>query len=439
MKILLVFPRIEHGVTTYSDKGSWTSILFGYPVITLPHIAAITPKQHEVKIVNENYEMLDFDQECDLVGITCYTMTAPRVYEIADEFRRRGKKVVLGGYHPTAMPEEAIQHADSLVLSWAEKTWSQVIDDTQKKKLKRFYGPDNEFEMSEVPNLRRDLIVHNPILGAVQTTRGCSNKCEFCAIGSFCNHGVRQRPIENVIEEIKQMPNKIFIIHDPHLTVNRKYAKELFREMIKEGINKTWVANGTTNVLSKADEEFLQLARKSGCVEWFVGFESVSQAALNGIKKTHNKVEDFKKMIKRVHNNGMTIQGGIIFGFDEDTPDIFDATLEKINELEIDVLELNILTPYPGTPLFKRLDEEGRIFTKDWSKYNQIEVVYEPKNMTIEELYEGTKKVAKEYYSWKNIIKRNVKIFSITRKIGAVLPAATNYTFRKYYKRDLDF
>jgi len=439
MKILLVFPRIEHGVSTYKDKGSWSSILFGYPIITLPHIAAITPKKHDVKIVNENFEDIDFDEDCDLVGITCYTMTAPRVYQIADEFRHRGKKVVLGGYHPTAMPQEAIQHADSIVLSWAERTWPNLLKDAENGKLKQFYGPDNDFEMSEVPSLRRDLIVHNPILGAVQTTRGCSNRCEFCAIGSFCNHGVKQRAIESVIEEIKQMPNKIFIIHDPHLTVNRKYAKELFREMIKEKINKIWVANGTTNVLLKADEEFLSLARESGCAEWFVGFESVSQAALNGIKKTHNKVQDFEKMIKRVHDHGMTIQGGIIFGFDEDTPDIFDVTLEKINELEIDVLELNILTPYPGTPLFKRLDEAGRIFTKDWTKYNQVEVVYEPKNMSIEELYEGTRKVAKEFYSWKNIIKRDARIFSITKKLGAILPIATNYSFRKYYKRDLKF
>jgi len=165
----------------------------------------------------------------------------------------------------------------------------------------------------------------------------------------------------------------------------------------------------------------------------------VSQAALNGIKKTHNKVEDFRKMIKRVHDHGMTVQGGIIFGFDEDTPDIFDTTLEKVNELEIDVLEINILTPYPGTPLFKRLDDAGRIFTKDWTKYNQVEIVYEPENMSVEELYEGTRRVAKEFYTLKNITKRNMKIFSIVKNFGAIIPATTNFSFRKYYKRDFHF
>lgn len=137
MKILLVFPRIEHGASTYRDKGSWSSIIFGYPIITLPHIASITPKKHEVKIVNENYEYINFDEEVDLVGITCYTMTAPRAYEIADEFRRRGKKVVLGGYHPTALPNEAIQHADSIILGMAEASWPKLLEETEKGKMKK--------------------------------------------------------------------------------------------------------------------------------------------------------------------------------------------------------------------------------------------------------------------------------------------------------------
>jgi radical SAM superfamily enzyme YgiQ (UPF0313 family) len=439
MKILLVFPRIEHGATTIKDKGSWTSIVFGYPIITLPHLASITPSKYEVEIVNENYSNIDFNSDCDVVGITSYTMTAPRVYEIADEFIRRGKKVVLGGYHVTALPEEAKQHADSIVLSWAEASWPQLLDDVEKNKLKPFYGPNENYSVENIPPLRRDLIHHDPMLGAVQTSRGCSNKCEFCAIGSFCQHGIKQRPIKDVIRDIESMQNKQFIFHDPHLTVNRKYAKELFNEIIKNKIKKYWVANGTTNVLNAVDDDFLNLARKSGCVEWFIGFESVSQEALDGIKKTHNKVEDFKKLVKRLHDHGMSVQGGIIFGFDEDKPDIFDLTLERLHEFEIDVLEINILTPYPGTPLFDRLNKEGRILTKDWSKYNQVEVVYQPKHMTVKELFEGTSKIAKEFYSHYNIIRRNMKIFSTIKNLGAIMPAATNYNFRRYYKKDFNF
>jgi radical SAM superfamily enzyme YgiQ (UPF0313 family) len=438
MKILLIFPEIQHGPTSVKDKGSWSSIILGNPIITLPHMAAITPNGHDIEIVNENYSNINFNTDADLVGITCYTMTAPRVYEIADEFRRRGKKVIIGGYHPTAMTSEAKQHADSVVRGMAEKSWPRLLKDFEKGKLKPIYE-EEDFEGSDIPSIRRDLIIHNPIVGAIQSTRGCYNKCEFCAIGSFCKHGVKKRQIKDVIEELRVMPNRLVIFHDPHLTSYPKYAKELFKEMIKEKVDKAWLANGTTNVLGTADDEFLNLARKAGCLSWFVGFESVSQEALNKIKKTHNKVENFKKMIKRLHDHGMTVQGGIIFGFDEDTTDIFDLTLEKMYEFEIDVVEVNILTPYPGTPLFERLDREGRITTRDWSKYNQVEVVYKPMKMTEEELFEGTRKVAKEFYKWPNVIGRSAKIFSITKRLYGFFPAGGNLTYRKYYKRDFHF
>lgn len=439
MKILLVFPRIDHGPLTCQDKGSFISLLLGNPIITLPYLAAITPQQHSVKIVNENFEDLDFNQDADLIGITSYTMTAPRVYEISDEFRRRNKKVVLGGYHPTAMPDEAIQHADSVVLGEAEIIWPELIHDLEKGMLKKFYGPNPDFNMAAIPPLRRDLIAHNPLMGAVQTTRGCPNTCEFCAIASFCKHGVKQRPIKNVVEEIKQMPNWLFTIHDPSLTVNPPYSRELFKELLRQKVHKWWVANGNANVLGKIDDEFLNLARKSGCMEWFIGFESVSQASLNGIKKTVNKVEDFKRMIQRMHKHGMAVQGGIIFGFDQDTPDIFDTTLEKMFEWELDAVEVNILTPYPGTPLFDRLVKEGRILTRDWSRYNQVDVVFKPLHMTEKELFDGAQKVAKHFYSVPNVVGRILKILSITRKMQGILPAGANITFRRYYKRDFHF
>jgi radical SAM superfamily enzyme YgiQ (UPF0313 family) len=229
---------LEHGQTTIRDKGSWSSKLFGNPIITLPHIAAITPDKHEIKIVNENYTNIDFEEEADLVGITCYTMTAPRVYEIADEFRKRGKKVVVGGYHPTALPDEAIQHADSVLLGWAENSWPKLIKDFEKGKLKKFYGKDHDFDANDIPPIRRDLIVKNPILGAVQWTRGCGNQCEFCAISSFCGNKVMRRSVETVVKEIKEMPNQLFLFHDPHLTSSPRYARELFKEMIKQDVNK---------------------------------------------------------------------------------------------------------------------------------------------------------------------------------------------------------
>ena len=234
-------------MTTGADKRSWRRIVAGYPIITLPHIAALTPKKHDVTIINENYDTIDYDEQFDLVGITCYTITAPRVYQIADEFREKGTPVILGGYHPTAMPEEALQHADCVIKGMAEANWPRAIEDFEKGKLKKIYERDHGFDISKVPPLRRDLIKHNPFLGALQTTRGCNNKCEFCAISSFCGSVVKQRPVNEVVEEIKDMPNKLFIFHDPHLTLHRKHAMEIFKEMIKQKIHKAWVANGTAN------------------------------------------------------------------------------------------------------------------------------------------------------------------------------------------------
>lgn len=438
MKILLVFPRIEHGVSTADDPAGW-NIIFGYPIITLPHIAAVTPNRHEVKIINENYDKLDYSVDADVVGITCYTMTAPRAYEIADEFRRRGKTVIMGGYHVTALPDEALQHADCVIKGLAELNWPRAINDFEKGKLKSVYERDHNFDISKVPPLRRDLIKRNPFFGALQTTKGCPHKCEFCAISSFCGNIVKQRPIKDVVEEIKSMTNKVFIFHDPHLTLNKKYATELFKEMIRQKINKKWVANGTTNVLANADERFLNLASKAGCVEWFVGFESVNQEALLETNKTHNQVENFDKLINSLHKYNMSVQGGIIFGFDHDKPDVFDTTLETINRWNLDVLEVNILTPYPGTRLFEKLDKQGRILTKDWSRYNQVDVVFEPKNMTPKQLYRGARKVAKEFYSVPEIIIRNARLITTVRNIGIFIPTFTNFAFRKYYRKDFNF
>lgn len=439
MKILLVFPEVQHGQTTIKDKGSWNAMLFGNPIITLPHIAAMTPKEHDIKIVNENYMNLDFNEDCDLVAITCYTMTAPRVYEIADEFRKRGKTVILGGYHPTAMPEEAKQHSDSVIKGMAEASWPKALKDFENGKLKPIYEKDHSFEPEDIPPIRRDLIQRNPMIGAVQWTRGCQNRCEFCAISSFCERGVMRRPIKDVVKEIKEMPNRFIVFHDPHLTSHPRLAKELFKEMIKQKVNKRWLANGTTNVLLKCDNEFLDLARKAGCMEWFIGFESVSQKTLNKIKKTHNIVENYRKLINRLHQNNMLVQGGIIFGFDEDTPDVFDYTLDQIYSLGIDIVEINILTPYPGTPLFDRLEKDGRILTYDWSRYNQVDVVFQPKNMTVKELYEGARRVAKEFYNPPNVAARFFKSFWYTKKISAFIAAGGNLSYRRYYKRDFNF
>jgi len=438
MNISLIFPRIEHGVTTQNDRGSWGSIIFGYPQITLPHLAGITPREHSVDLVNENYENIDFDKPVDLVGITSYTMTAPRVYSIADKFREKGVKVVLGGYHPSALPQEAIQHADSIVIGEAELSWPQLLMDYKKGKLQKFYKADALIEAEKIRPLRRDLIKHMPIMGGIQSTRGCPHGCEFCAITNFFGgRTVRYRPVEHVIAEIKAMPNRVFLFHDPSLTINPAYTKSLLKQMKK--LHKGWVANANANILAK-DDELLKLAAEAGCIAWFVGFESVSQESLKDVAKNCNKVEEFTKTVKKVQKYGMGVQGGIVFGLDHDDPDIFDNTLQALQDWGVDAAEINILTPYPGTPVYDQFVQQDRLITKNWSRYNQVDVVFRPKNMTERELYEGARHVAKNFYSPLQLIKRIWGNITMAPSFPSlfVLPGI-NLSYQRYYKRDYAF
>jgi radical SAM superfamily enzyme YgiQ (UPF0313 family) len=237
---------------------------------------------------------------------------------------------------------------------------------------------------------------------------------------------------------MKDISNKFVLLHDANLTVDLDYSKALFRAMIREKINKRWQGNGNIYALGK-DEDFLRLARESGCICWATGIESVSQESLNGVKKFNNKVKQYGRWIKNIRKNGMTVMGLFMFGFDEDTPDIFDKTLDALYEWEIDRGEFSILTPLPGTPVFDKLEKEGRILTKDWSQYTQTRVVFQPKNMTPEELFEGTRKVAKEFYKPINFIKRSANIMRVSLNPSTLMfmPIA-DLNMRTWYRRDFN-
>ena len=291
-------------------------------------------------------------------------------------------------------------------------------------------------EGKDIPQLRRDISFFPSSSDGIRITRGCQFKCEFCSITYFYKHCYRKRPIKDVLEELKTIHRKYVYIHDANFTIDLEYCKELFRAMIREKINKKWGANGNIFVLGR-DKEFLQLAKKSGCYCWTIGFESVFQKSLNEVKKTANIVEKYSEWIKNIRKHGMAINGLFMFGFDHDTPDVFDKTLEAINQWEIDSSEFNILTPLPGTPTFDKMEKEGRILTKDWSKYTQTQVVFEPKNMTPKELYEGTKKVAKEFYTSNNLFRRFVRLPTLTLTPSTIIAIMImNISHRIWYKRD---
>jgi len=379
------------------------------PTLYARKIAAITPKKHSVTVVNERYAKIDFDETYDIVNINFTTSTAFRAYDIAEKFRKKGITVVLSGLHASALPQEAKKHADSVLLGWGEVNWLRLLEDFEKNRLKPVYESVKYDDSVRIPPTNVELPGF-VVSGAVEATRGCPYKCDFCPEASI--PGGRQfyaRPVEDVVAEIRALPQKTFTFYDLSLTINTSYTKSLFRKM--RGLHKRFSCNGNSDVLA-SDMELVRLSREAGCVSWLVGFESVSQQTLNEIGKGTNKVEEYAQAVKNIHDNGMVVVGSFMFGFDTDTKDVFYETLKMIKELEIDIVDFCILTPFPGTPVFNRLEKEGRILTKDWSKY-KLNVVFIPKNMTTEELLSGVRSLYRDFYSTSYTIKRVVKSFRL--------------------------
>lgn len=391
------------------DKTLYTAFSI-LPTLYARKIASITPKKHNVKVLTERYSKINFNESVDIVNINFTTSTTPRAYEIADKFKEKGVTVVLSGLHPSALPEEASKHADSVLLGWGELNWLEFLKDYEDKKTKKIYPPIPYDEKTKIPptNVKLPGLV---ITGAVEATRGCPFKCKFCPETNIPGGSqFYTRPIERVIEEIKSIPQKTIMFYDTSLTIDTEYTKSLFKEMKK--LNKKFFCNGNVDVLSK-DKELVRLSHEAGCVSWLVGFESVTQESIDNAGKRTNKVDEYFKAVKNIHDNKMAVIGCFIFGFDTDTKDVFDLTIKTIKRLEIDVADFCALTPFPGTPVFNQLEKEGRILTKDWTKYTMKEVVYKPKNMTEKELINGVKKMYIEFYSTQYTIKRIIRGFKL--------------------------
>ena len=403
MKILFVHP---YPLTTKFASELYSKIFVNTSKpILFPILAALTPKEHSIEIIGTDDGSLPYDERYDIVGISCMTPEAINAYKIADEFRKNGNYVVLGGWHPSALPEEAKQHADTVVIGEAEEIWPKLLNDVQNKKTKPFYYQERPVDLKLIPPLRRDIYPKDTNLD-INATRGCLNKCKFCSIVSQPLRRIyRMRPIENVISDIKLNPRRYFCFYDNSLTLNLNYSKQLFKEM--EGLNKKFLAYGNINVLG-SNEELLKLANEAGCTGWLIGFESISQETLRSIGKKANVVDEYIKSIKKIHDYNMIVIGSFVFGFDNDTKDIFNKTNDFISKSDIDFPYPNILTPYPGTYMYDLFDKQGRILTKDWSKYDLKHVVFQPKNMAAEELHNNVLESSKNWYNLSNIFNRFV-------------------------------
>lgn len=390
---------------------------FQFPPLGLAMVAAVTPPHYEIAIVDENIETLDLNQQPDVVGITAMTCQAPRAYELADIFRARAIPVVLGGPHPSLLPQEAQAHADSVVIGEAEEIWRQVLQDFESGQPKPIYRP-GLVDINKLPFPRRDLLKlhrYQQRFHTLQTTRGCPFDCEFCSVTTLFSRSYRARPVDQVIQEIeailagaKSKKDRLFFFVDDNIVANPRYAKELFTRMASLKIR--WASQGTITTFTK-DDELLSLARRSGCVTMFVGFESISEENLLYVNKKFNRVDEYDSNIKKIHKHGIGIIGSFIYGLEHDKSTTFAATVEWAQRRAIEAANFSVLTPYPGTRLCAHMDKEGQVLTKDWSQYHALtdRVLFRHKTLSAETLLEGTAWSWLKYYSLPAILGRIVK------------------------------
>jgi radical SAM superfamily enzyme YgiQ (UPF0313 family) len=433
MKLLLVSPSCKFGKKVLKA--------IKMPQLGLHILASLTPNDVGITVVDEEIREIDFSLEFDLVGISCMTATANRSYQLADMFRQRGSKVVLGGIHPTILPQEAIQHADAVVIGEAEGCWADVINDFRKGELQKFYHVP-EPDLSKYPFPRRDFHIDKALFNCVGllTTKGCPYACEFCSVTDFYGRKIRHRPVSMVIEDIKRSGSKTFLILDDNVAGHPEYSKELFEALIPLGIE--WV--GQSSISLAKDKEMLKLCRLSGCAALFFGLESVSPSSLMGMKKTLKSIKETEEAIKIIQDNGIAFHPSIILGFDTDTKAIFDDTLEFLARTKLPTMALHVLTPYPGTRIYQRFKNQGRIISHDWSHYDHHTVVFQPKNMTPQELAEGHHYVQSEFYSFSSILRHipfllRVSPINLRRTSLLLLLNIAGKSVAKYIDTSLDW
>lgn len=403
--------------------------------LTLTTLAALTggAKDYEVsyRLIDESVDELPESSDADIVGISVLTGNSHRAYEVAAKFRSEGKLVVLGGVHLSLVPEEEPrEYADVLFIGPAEETWPRFLSDyvAGNYKKKYVYTP-SETSASDysLPIPRRELqsSFRYNIANTVTATRGCTHTCGFCSVPAS-SRGFLKRPIGEVVDDVKSFPSRLFAFNDVSLTDDPQYAKELFKALIP--LKKRW--GGLATIHAADDPELLDLMYQSGCRYLLIGFESFERAALHEIHKGFNREKKYHEFMAAMKSYGISIQGCFIFGFDHDTRDVFSQTVERVGELGIDIPRYSLLTPYPGTRLFHKLESENRIVSRNWMDYDTMHVVFRPKQMNEAQLYEGFKQAYRETFKMGSILKRS----SLLRFSGYI-NIVGNLTYKSFIHR----
>ncbi len=377
-----------------------------YAPLTLTTLAALVPEDVdvEVKIYDETAEKIPLEIDADLIGITCITGTAPRCYAYADYFRKKGKTVFMGGVHPSMLPEEAAQHADVVFTGFSEQTFPQFIHDYANGNYQKFYHQNEDFTIVGRPTPRRELLNSKRYITTktVEAIRGCCHTCTFCAYPAAFGRTVYKRPVNEVVAEIEALHTKHVTFPDVNLITDREYAIELFNALIPLKI--IWLGLVTSSV--GIDDELMAVFRRSGCKGLLIGFESITQASQQYIHKGVNKPDSYVELMKKLHDSGILVQGCFAFGGDEEDESVFDRTVELIIKAKIDLPRFSILTPFPKTGYYEQLEREGRIIERNWAMYDVQHCVFQPKQMTKEQLEQGTDRAWRATYSTGNIMKR---------------------------------
>jgi radical SAM superfamily enzyme YgiQ (UPF0313 family) len=398
-------------------------------------IAALTPNGWRVEIVDENFEAFSY-READLVGITAFTSSVTRAYEISSFYREKNIPTVLGGIHASMIPEEATMYVDSVVIGEAESVWPKVIADFETGSMQKIYKGE-PVDLNNVPQPCRDLFHPGYVFGSIQTSRGCPMNCEFCSVTAFNGHRYRKRPVEKVLDELDGIPQKrVFFVDDNIIGFGRQdeeRAIALFKGMIERGIKKDWFCQASMNFAD--NDELLEFAAKSGCRMVFLGVEAERKEALEEVNKKLNLskgVEAYENAFRRINRHGIAVLGAFIYGMDSDTPEKLRQRTNYILKSGVDVMQVTHLTPLPGTRLFRRLQDEGRLlftnFPKDWVHYDMTEATYKPHLMSPRELSDVMSQSTRRLYGRWPVSRKFLKTMRATRNFVTAMWAYNSNT-----------